>query len=739
VNVFFEHWRNAEPGSAFRHRMEGLLASVDRTLLTDELERVRSRAADVAVAADAQRALAECKSWERLSGVIQFGTLRRIRAEALARRHQAISNLRNASPRELIEILGGGDDPAVRGAAATIAAERGLALADEILDSLLRHQRSDDAAMAGALVSLTDNVTAVSKLVERSLEKEWRVGSFASELLVQLDPRGELSDALRKEIKRLGGPDNLNVAAKRANDDATTIWTLRPGSYSEFQPRYEIRASSSGGWFYDCNVAPRAFSALTNIPGDASLVELQRAVEHEDGRVRDIARGELAKRSVTELAERGDAAGLLRELRSARSREFISRALSALGAMRGRDALSLVDDLLVIQESKLSEVHQAWQPSNWADAIHRTLARLGADDDVRQKLDNALASDSPETQAAALSEFSRWFAENLEAERNAMWTSGDRIQQILALAVSSPIENVRIKAAEALKHVDFALIKTPLLEKLSDSSSPVQLAAANVLVLLKAEEQYGRVTDSLLHTIKTETRPDLRRQAGGILGKIPGGVEPFYKPIQAALTRKEPERALQLIESALETIPADVDLMWWRGHALRALGRLEDAAQSFEKAYELGEEFSVIPQALAETLMQVEQFPRAMEAARGAVKIAPHDSDAQATLAWSSYKASAIPDAVEAADKAVALDPVHALAIWVAVLGHLRQPNPEKARVAFQHALRARQVLSPGFDNWFVPKFLEELDGIDTGLPGIAPLVEEIKLALKRSEKNAAI
>jgi len=119
-----------------------------------------------------------------------------------------------------------------------------------------------------------------------------------------------------------------------------------------------------------------------------------------------------------------------------------------------------------------------------------------------------------------------------------------------------------------------------------------------------------------------------------------------------------------------------------------------------------------------------------MEAARRATEIAPGDADAQSILAWSSYKAGAIPEALDAASKAVDLDPVHRDAIWIVLMGHIRQGNLEEARAAFKHALQVRRVLSPGLDTSFLTSFIKALEGIKTDNAEMLQLIAEIKDAL---------
>ena len=247
-------------------------------------------------------------------------------------------------------------------------------------------------------------------------------------------------------------------------------------------------------------------------------------------------------------------------------------------------------------------------------------------------------------------------------------------------------------AAEALGPVKSEFVQRSLADALTNNTVEVQVAAGEALVRMKAEELYGGVAEAMLQVAQAHHTQDLRRRVGKVLSAIPGGVEPFHQPIQAELVRGEAEGALELIAATLEIFPEDVDLFWWRGYALRSLRRLDEAADSYQHAFELAQGVSVIPQALAQTFLELHDYPRAMEAARRGVELAPNDAEAQSILAWSSYKVGAIQDAVRAASKAVDLDPVHSDAIWIVLLGHIRQANVEESRSAFQHARKTLRL-----------------------------------------------
>ena len=388
VNMLFEQWQASPPDSSARHRFEGLLATVDKSLLNEELQRIRSGASDPAMAADAERVLAPRRA--PTIGEMLLARYDQELRQYTDRMAETVTTMRSMDDRELAAGLRS-TYPAVRAAAATLAAERQAPVGDVILESILRFDGDlSQVELISALVSLWDEQTAVSRLVEGSREKCWCVGSLNPDLVFQLG-LGELSEAVKAEIERLGGRGNLQIRGSES-DGGTSIWTLAP-SWDSSQSLYQLRVSPARLEFYDCNVARRAFNALTVLPGYASLTVLQRAVEHDDPNVRTLAIRELAKRG-----DQGLAARLLAQLRSTTSADFIDEALDALGVLRGREALSLMNDLLVITDGEGSDVHPVWGPCphsrGWGNAIHRTLVRLNADSDIQQTLDKALTSEA---------------------------------------------------------------------------------------------------------------------------------------------------------------------------------------------------------------------------------------------------------------------------------------------------------------------------------------------------------
>jgi tetratricopeptide (TPR) repeat protein len=725
VRMLFDQWRASPTDASWRRRFEGLMASVDKSLLKQELQRIRSNAAEPAVASDAEQALAEAASWWPAAGIPHVSVLHRIRADAQKkfahRLADTVTAMRKLNNQQITAGLHS-DDPVVRQAAASLAAERQLPVGDVIVELILRFGQS---GLVSPLLSLSGEDAAVAKLVERSREKSYLVGSLPAALASQLTV-GELPEAVNAELKRIGVQEDLRIDRTEI-DGGTSIWILRPSGWSGFRPLFELRASFDRLELYDCNDALRAFEALAHTTGEAALAELWRAVDNADPRIQEIAIGALAERGDPRLANR-----LLARLGSEKSTELIDVALDGLKRVRAPEAVALVDDLLVMTEGEFSDVHPVWGPCphspGWAETIHRILATLSADSEIQQALDKALAKEYPEPKVAALNELSRWFADkDLSPERGATWRAPERVQRVLDLTLRDRAPSVSDAAARALGSLHSDAVWQSLTAALSDDSVEVQVAAAEALVRMQAEEHYGRIAEVMLHATKAGEGQALRRRAAEVLSKIPVGVEPLYRPIQDELGRGSAERALEMIEGSLDILPEDVNLFWWRGHALKSLGRLEAAADSFQRASELEKQASVIPQALAQTFLELGDPSRAMATARRGVEIEPGNADIQSVMAWSSYKVGAISEAIEAASKAVDLDPVHAEAIWILLLAHLREGNSEASRAAFQHAVRVRQLLSPGLDRSFLGTFMKEVQSITTDNPEIARLIEEIK------------
>jgi hypothetical protein len=452
VRMLFEQWRASPRDASARRRFEGLMASVDESLLKQELERIRSSATGPAMASDAEQALAEAKSWDKVTGLITASQARKLRAQAQKefadKLAETVTVMRNLDDQQIAAGLHS-DDPIARQAAASLAAERHLPVGDVIVELIVRF---GEGGLISPLVSLSGEHAAVAKLIERSREKSHLLGSLPTELAGQLTLE-KVPDAVNAELERLGLPANLYLEGTEP-EDGVSIWNLQPSGWSGFRPLFQLRASPDRLELYDCNVARRAFEALAKIEGETAHAELWRAVDNDDPEIQAIA--------IRALAERGDrrllANRLLAQLRSAKSATFIDEALGGLARLHAPEAIALVNDALVITEDAFSDVHPVWgscpHSPGWAEAIHRILATLSSDSEMQQALDSALGAEDPKRKIAALNEFSRWFAEvDLSPERGATWQAPERVRRVLELALRDPVQSVRHAAAEALRNV----------------------------------------------------------------------------------------------------------------------------------------------------------------------------------------------------------------------------------------------------------------------------------------------
>jgi predicted Zn-dependent protease len=267
-------------------------------------------------------------------------------------------------------------------------------------------------------------------------------------------------------------------------------------------------------------------------------------------------------------------------------------------------------------------------------------------------------------------------------------------------------------------------------QALDDGDPAVRLAAARALIGLDAPHLQARTRQILLAIATSPELQALRHATGDLLSELPGGLEPVYHPIQAALERGELQIALDLIARALGIVPNNVSLLRWQGEAQNALGLRAHAAESLWRAFELDDHEAEIPPVLAPILIDLGNCAAALQVAQHGVLLSEYSADAHELLAWSCYRANEIEEAVAAARMACDLDPVHPRAIWILVLALLRSSAAGEAREATDHALRVRELLSPGLDTTFLATFTEELGELAAPDAATAQLVAELRQRL---------
>jgi HEAT repeat protein len=737
VAIAFEHWRAARGDDARRRRLETVLAAVDRVMVVGRLRQIAADTADARRARDAIGVLARVEPRERVSLRVRFLRVRELRdASYAAQRDQETARLKDAGVATLEAALTGGDD-ATRAGAARVAAFRRMPIGDAVVDALLRVDgercRRD---LIAALVGLLGTTGAIAKLVEASHRDCVWLRRLDPVALQSLPDGWKLEDdgdavSIRRQVATavaaaFGMPEEIGHFWVTPSGTGGRSWrvTVQGGAHSQ----WEAVLSADGLDLYDRSMRLTAIWALAEI-GPQALVALREAFERADPEIHSAAIAALARLGDPELADR-----LLELLGRTSDLREVSAALEALVRLRPPQAIVLIEDLLGMTRGGL-EVHPVWgangMADTWSVAIHRILAAIDAGREVAAAIDVALATGDLDRKCAALRELSRWLADREEDDEPALvWNWPSRGEQLVALALHEPAEVVRREAVNALWNMSSTAVVESVARALDDGDPQVRVAAGRALIVLDASHLHARLQKAMLAVANASEPQVLRRAACDVLRKIPGGLEPIYHPIRLAVERDELQAALDLIAGVLEIIPDDVNLFWWRGRVLDALGQRAQAAASLRRAFELEAHAAAIPPVLAEILIALGDFAGAVEVARRGVDLSEDGADAHALLAWSCYRASKIWEAVTAARMACDLDPVHPRAIWILVLVLLRVPAPAVARQAVEHALRVRQLLSPGLDTSFLATFTEELGAIAAADEATTQLIAELRQRL---------
>ena len=142
LRMLFDKWRSSRADASVRRRFEGLMASVDKSLLEQELQKIRSNAIEPATASEADQALAEAASWKEDTAIFSSSNLikivtesRKLYADKLA---ETVAAMRNQDNQQIAAGLHS-DDFIVREVAASMAAERRLSVGDKIVEIILRY------------------------------------------------------------------------------------------------------------------------------------------------------------------------------------------------------------------------------------------------------------------------------------------------------------------------------------------------------------------------------------------------------------------------------------------------------------------------------------------------------------------------------------------------------------------------------------------------------------------------
>jgi hypothetical protein len=691
------HWRRARADAQARLRAERLLATLDASVRNSVLE--APQCIEPEAIGDARAALDAAAAAEPYAVILSISRFRRIRKEAEQRHQQRATQelARLARVPDLREVVTAGlvsDDAAVRSAAARLVLEQRIPVEDALLAAILRRNQGwASADLTAALLGLCGEAATLSKLREQTRIRRASLGALAREVMAALRPTAsadEVISVLRPELARLGVDGEVRLEGVTSENDHR-LWIF----VDRNSEQYELWQRDLQGELFDCNIAKRAVRALVDVPGAAAASELYLALEHSDPRIQALAVSLLSERKSEALSAR-----LLSMLRSKSTREFVSNALAAVRRSPLPAALFLLEDLLIMTRDEFSDVHPLWGPSRsqpgWSDQIHSILVALEVDDKVRDELAQALRSETPARRAAALSEWRRWLEQkDVPPARADAWRSPQRIAQILQLALHDASEDVRGAAIANLAHAK-AEIEAQVSSTLDAPEIASKLAAAEILIGLDASKPHPQLAAQMFELARSAIDLPLRRRAAAVLAKMPDGLNAFYEPIQNAWDNWP--RALRLVEEAQIVVPDDLNLHWWRSHVLRGLGRLSEATDSLERAAQLEGGLSIIPQALAEIFLELEEYARAFAAAESGARIAPYDAGCQAALAWSAFFSGDLDAARAAADQALALDPVLMDGIFGALVIQVKRGDLPAAQATLEHGQRVQRLLSPTLD-----------------------------------------
>ena len=673
---------------------------------------------------DIERAFVDARLPDRIPlGKSILETIREARRRAAEKFKQArerkLEELRSSDPAAVRASLTA-DHAGERSAAATVAVERQLPVFDDSGGDLLsRDCDSGRLDFIEALVSLGGADRTIAALSDRAKWARRRIAVLPLSFKTELHSR-RLSEAAKAALIALG----VEVEGASVEDDGS--WVLEPSSWSGHRPTYEARETGEGIELYDLNVPARALEALLRLPDSGALrATVQAALEDE-----------ALQATVLELIGSSEnswmAQLLLDRLKVATSYRFVHAALSALGRLQAKEGVALVDDLLLLGTDKSPGTHPSWKPleayPDYRRDVHAALVSLEADEAVFARLDPGLRDADADVRRAAIAEYLRWLPDpERPDERLRQMMTVERLNQLDQMA-SDPDEGisedaarvlfvvgpdvaecrgvrdlghvdaaVRLQAARGLRHARRGSIDViaGLDRALDDDIADVALPAAESLVALGAEDVYPRVR-ARVSALATSTMPlELRRRASAVLARLPGATQPFYAPIQRALNERRFEQAARLIEEALPIIPDDVELHWWAGHTHVALGQLEAARTSFERAAELEPSISIIPLALADTLLKLGHANAALVAGRKAVSLGPESTDARIVLAWALYKTGAYDEAAASAQQALDLDPISPEAAWILVLAGFRRREWPSVDKPARHLRLLRTMLAP--------------------------------------------
>lgn len=719
----FERWRTAAPDSPTKRRTQQLMADLDDEELQAELNQIRAGAPDSALARDVELALSQLGEWVPVKRRFNRRTRKGAQLAFGAQLGTALAAAATKADGELLSDLAS-PDPVLHTAAAKLALSRGLPVIDAVVERALTSRALPRPHLVEALVSSLGEPAFVD-LLEQRIAQTPRVLGYVPSRLVEPLAAGRPYPELRQAMESLGVPAHLDMEEElppRAGSFRT--WKAQDG---ELQIELCWTAGADAQ-LCDVRSGVVAVGCLGQLGSSGARAVLLSLLV--DGHV------ELRRAAIKHLAQRGDASlvpplllllqGTPPTALAAQALEAIDRVMSTSGSTAEQlSLLPLYEDLLACTLGKEDDYHARWGTGSWGYSIHSIFKDCELDTRLKARLVVALDGTVTREQECAMAELARWYDDVDSDERAAIWKTSELSGRVAFLALAGGSRQLRRDAARAVRSLELEQPPRAWLDALAAPDLETRLLAAEALAVAEASSVSTQVA-TLLHSVACGPHPlDVRRRAAAVLTELPGGAELVHRPITEAMERDELPRALKSLEDALAIMLGDTTLYWWRAHVLREQGQWTGAVADFQRVAQEAEN-PVVLNALAQTLLLMDDTSRAREAAARAVSIDEADVDAQALLGWTCFRLGELERAVEAARTAVDLDPAHGQATWTLQLALLKAGKVVDARAALVHTRRLHELSSLPRDVLDFKNVRHQLQGLSLGADeGIAALARE--------------
>jgi tetratricopeptide (TPR) repeat protein len=116
------------------------------------------------------------------------------------------------------------------------------------------------------------------------------------------------------------------------------------------------------------------------------------------------------------------------------------------------------------------------------------------------------------------------------------------------------------------------------------------------------------------------------------------------KPVDGKVA-EEVTRAVEMLEKVMVATPDSWNVHWYHGKGQMALGKIELAYRSFQRAYELEQTVEVVPRELAGVCLELGKFDEAVKVAEKAVALDPGNAGLLGNLALSYLLAGRVAEA----------------------------------------------------------------------------------------------